>query len=94
MTNPHSYPRGAWWYLIRPEYQLIVQTLMQHPVCTFAQLKVFTGYSRGELQTILRPLENTGIIHRVRAEAPLRYCVYSLNKAHSSALINDFGIQA
>lgn len=90
MSNHHSYPRGAWWYLIRPEYQTLVRALLNHPVSSFAQLKVYTGFTHPQLQSLLRPLENTGIINRVRLQKPDRICIYSLNPAHIPALINDF----
>lgn len=91
MSASHPYPRGAWWYLIRPEFQSVVQALLAHPVSSFAQLRVYTGLRHGELQSCLRPLENTGIINRVRVERPSRLCIYSLNPAHIPALIADFG---
>lgn len=90
MSHPHSYPRGAWWHLLRPESQIIIQALLSHPVCNFAQLKVYTGLTHPQLQSFLRPLENTGIINRVRLQRPARNCIYSLNPAHIPALINDF----
>lgn len=90
MSRPHTYPRGAWWYLIRPEYQMVVQALLKHPVSTFAQLRVYTGLSHAELRSRLVALTNTGIVNQVKLQSPYRYCIYNLNPAHIPALINDF----
>lgn len=94
MSHPHTYPRGARYYLLRPEYLETCQAVLRHPGCTFAQLRVFTKFSRPQLQSYLRALENTGIINKIKVQHPARYCIYTLNPAHVPALISDFGITA
>lgn len=93
MISEHHYPRGAWWHLQDIESQKVCLELLRHQPASFAQLRVYTQYDRSTLQRVIRTLESTGILQSKNVRHPYKHLSYTLNPAHTSALISDFGLE-